>query len=74
MNTCWTKTAKAGSQILVDTRSYRTWRKGSVGQAGLVRKVPLLSQLDAGGEMEEGVPRGSARERQGLVRAQGPVI
>ena len=24
--------------------------------------------------MEEGVPRGSARERQGLVRAQGPVI
>ena len=39
-----------------------------------MRKVPLLSQLDAGGEMEEGVPRGSARERQGLVRAQGPVI
>ena len=56
------------------TRSCRTWRKGSGGQAGLVRKVALLSQPDAGGEMEEGVPRASAREKQGLVSVWGQLF
>ena len=56
------------------TRSCRTWRKGSGGQAGLVRKVALLSQPDAGGEMEEEVPRASAREKRGLVSTWGQLF
>ena len=39
-----------------------------------MRKVALLSQPDAGGEMEEGVPRASAREKQGLVSVWGQLF
>ena len=39
-----------------------------------MRKVALLSQPDAGGEMEEEVPRVSAREKQGLVSVWGQLF